>query len=109
MPLNTGHESSTIELDSTGSISANFAIASHGQGLETTLAQIIAVLQRKPVGSYISDPGGKESFRAKAIEEICESLSIDNGHTLPYNPNPNQSERLHKNLGEILQFKIRYL
>ena len=42
MPLNTGHESSTIELDSTGSISANFAIASHGQGLETTLAQIIA-------------------------------------------------------------------
>ena len=47
-----------------------------------------------------------QSFRAKAIEEICESLNIDNRHTLPYNPNPNQSERIHKNLGEILRALI---
>ena len=42
MPLNTGTETGIIEIDSTGSVSATFAIASHGQGLETTLAQIIA-------------------------------------------------------------------
>ena len=42
MPLNTGTETGIIEIDSTGSISATFGIASHGQGLETTLAQIIA-------------------------------------------------------------------
>ena len=49
MPLNTGTETGTIEIDSTGSISGTFAIASHGQGLETTLAQIIAeTLGTKP-------------------------------------------------------------
>lgn len=42
MPINTGTETSTISLDSTGAITAAFGIASHGQGLETTLAQVIA-------------------------------------------------------------------
>ena len=42
MPINTGSETATIEIDGTGSVTGTFAIASHGQGLETTLAQIIA-------------------------------------------------------------------
>jgi carbon-monoxide dehydrogenase large subunit len=42
MPINTGTESATIRLDSTGAVTGNFGIASHGQGLETTLAQVIA-------------------------------------------------------------------
>lgn len=42
MPINTGTEQSTIRLDSTGTITASFGVASHGQGLETTLAQVIA-------------------------------------------------------------------
>ncbi|MDB5605644.1 MAG: dehydrogenase [Bradyrhizobium sp.] len=42
MPINTGSETAKIRLDSTGAISAAFGVASHGQGLETTLAQIIA-------------------------------------------------------------------
>jgi carbon-monoxide dehydrogenase large subunit len=42
MPLNTGTETSTIRIDSAGAIIATFGIASHGQGLETTLAQVIA-------------------------------------------------------------------
>jgi carbon-monoxide dehydrogenase large subunit len=42
MPINTGTESATIRLDSTGAVSAAFGIASHGQGLETTLSQVIA-------------------------------------------------------------------
>ena len=42
MPINTGTETATLRLDSTGAVTASFGIASHGQGLETTLAQIIA-------------------------------------------------------------------
>lgn len=42
MPINTGSETARITIDSTGAVTAVFGIASHGQGLETTLAQIIA-------------------------------------------------------------------
>jgi carbon-monoxide dehydrogenase large subunit len=42
MPINTGTETATITVDSTGAVTAAFGIASHGQGLETTLAQIVA-------------------------------------------------------------------
>jgi carbon-monoxide dehydrogenase large subunit len=42
MPINTGTETSTIRIDATGSVTAAFGISSHGQGLETTLAQVIA-------------------------------------------------------------------
>ena len=42
MPINTGTEAATIRLDSTGAVTGAFGIASHGQGLETTLAQVIA-------------------------------------------------------------------
>ena len=42
MPINTGSETAKIRLDSTGAVTAAFGVASHGQGLETTLAQIIA-------------------------------------------------------------------
>lgn len=42
MPINTGSETAKIIIDSTGAITAAFGVASHGQGLETTLAQIVA-------------------------------------------------------------------
>ena len=42
MPINTGSETAKIRIDSTGAITAAFGVASYGQGLETTLAQIIA-------------------------------------------------------------------
>jgi len=42
MPINTGTETATIRIDSTGAVTAAFGVASHGQGLETTLAQIVA-------------------------------------------------------------------
>ena len=42
MPINTGTESSTIRIDSTGAVTALFGIASTGQGLETSLAQVVA-------------------------------------------------------------------
>lgn len=42
MPINTGSETAKIRIDSTGAVTAAFGVASHGQGLETTLAQVIA-------------------------------------------------------------------
>lgn len=51
MPINTGTEQATLRLDSTGSVTASFGIASHGQGLETTLAQVIA----DELGAHIED------------------------------------------------------
>jgi carbon-monoxide dehydrogenase large subunit len=42
MPLNTGTETAKIRIDPTGAVTAAFGVASHGQGLETTLAQIVA-------------------------------------------------------------------
>ena len=42
MPLNTGTETARIAIDATGSVTAAFGVASHGQGLETTLAQVVA-------------------------------------------------------------------
>jgi carbon-monoxide dehydrogenase large subunit len=42
MPINTGSETAKLSIDSTGAVTAAFGVASHGQGLETTLAQIIA-------------------------------------------------------------------
>ena len=40
--INTGVESACIRIDATGSVTASFGIASHGQGYETTLAQVVA-------------------------------------------------------------------
>jgi aerobic carbon-monoxide dehydrogenase large subunit len=42
MPINTGTETATIRLDESGTVVAAFGVASHGQGLETTLAQVVA-------------------------------------------------------------------
>ena len=42
MPINTGTEIATIKIDPSGTIAAYFGIASHGQGLETSLAQVVA-------------------------------------------------------------------
>ena len=42
MPINTGTDTCVLELDSTGAITASFGCASHGQGHETTLAQVLA-------------------------------------------------------------------
>jgi carbon-monoxide dehydrogenase large subunit len=42
MPINTGTDTCVIRLDSTGAITASFGCASHGQGHETTLGQVVA-------------------------------------------------------------------
>jgi carbon-monoxide dehydrogenase large subunit len=42
MPVATGTEAATVRVDPSGTVTAVFGIASHGQGLETSLAQIVA-------------------------------------------------------------------
>jgi carbon-monoxide dehydrogenase large subunit len=42
MPINTGTETAIVRIEPGGTVTATFGIASHGQGLETTLAQIVA-------------------------------------------------------------------
>ena len=42
MPIQTGTETAIIRIDDTGGVAASFGVASHGQGLETTLAQVVA-------------------------------------------------------------------
>ena len=42
MPINTGTETASIRVDSTGAVQVAVGVASHGQGLETTLAQVVA-------------------------------------------------------------------
>ena len=42
MPVNTGTEGASVEIDATGAVTAFFGVSSQGQGIETTLAQIVA-------------------------------------------------------------------
>ena len=42
MPINTGTETAIVRVDEDGTVCAAFGVASHGQGLETSLAQIVA-------------------------------------------------------------------
>lgn len=42
MPINTGTEICNLKIDPSGSVVASFGIASHGQGMETSLAQVVA-------------------------------------------------------------------
>ena len=42
MPIATGTETAIVRIDEAGSVTAFFGVASHGQGLETTLGQVVA-------------------------------------------------------------------
>lgn len=51
MPINTGAESAAVEIDATGAVTAWFGVPSQGQGIETTLAQVVA----QELGARIED------------------------------------------------------
>ncbi|HET6184905.1 MAG TPA: xanthine dehydrogenase family protein molybdopterin-binding subunit [Acetobacteraceae bacterium] len=42
MPINTGTETATVRIDSSGGVTVAVGVAANGQGLETTLAQVAA-------------------------------------------------------------------
>jgi carbon-monoxide dehydrogenase large subunit len=73
MPINTGTETAAIRIDSTGAVTASFGTAAHGQGLETTLAQVVA----EHLGARIDDirimqgdsavvPGGTGTYASRS-------------------------------------------
>jgi carbon-monoxide dehydrogenase large subunit len=51
MPINTGTETAIVRIDPEGGVTASFGVASHGQGLETTLAQVVA----EHLGAHFDD------------------------------------------------------
>lgn len=51
MPINTGTETCTVAIDSTGAVTASFGVSSQGQGMETTLAQVVA----ETMGAQVED------------------------------------------------------
>src|SRR5579862_5911233 len=74
MPIKTGTETAIVRIDSTGAITATFGIASHGQGLETTLAQVVA----EHLGARFEDirvlhgdsdgvPGGTGTYASRSM------------------------------------------
>jgi carbon-monoxide dehydrogenase large subunit len=74
MPIKTGTETAIVRIDSTGAITASFGIASHGQGLETTLAQVVA----EHLGARFEDirvlhgdssgvPGGTGTYASRSM------------------------------------------
>jgi aerobic carbon-monoxide dehydrogenase large subunit len=74
MPINTGTETAIVGIDSTGAVTAAFGVAAHGQGLETTLAQIVA----EHLGSRFDDirvvqgdssavPGGTGTYASRSM------------------------------------------
>ena len=74
MPINTGTETAIIRIDETGRATAAFGIASHGQGLETTLAQVVA----EHLGARFDDirivqgdsaavPGGTGTYASRSM------------------------------------------
>jgi aerobic carbon-monoxide dehydrogenase large subunit len=74
MPINTGTETAIIRIDSTGAVTAAFGIASHGQGLETTLAQIVAEYLgarfddiRIVQGDSAAVPGGTGTYASRSL------------------------------------------
>lgn len=42
LPFRTGHESASVRIDPTGTVTAAMGVTSQGQGLETTMAQVVA-------------------------------------------------------------------
>jgi carbon-monoxide dehydrogenase large subunit len=49
MPFRTGHEGATVRLDPSGGVTVLAGVTSQGQGLETTLAQIVAAELTVPI------------------------------------------------------------
>jgi carbon-monoxide dehydrogenase large subunit len=51
MPFRTGHEGVTVRMDPSGAVTVLAGVTSQGQGLETTMAQIVAAELGVPLGT----------------------------------------------------------
>ena len=104
MPIPAGTEAATVRIDPSGTVTAMFGVASHGQGLETTLAQVVADELEVPLaavkvaygdtsfapygtGSYASRGavmgGGAAILAARAVREKADLIAA---HLLETDP-----------------------
>lgn len=57
LPFRTGHESAEVRVDPSGAITAAMGVTSQGQGLETTMAQVVAAELGVGVGQVTVEMG----------------------------------------------------
>jgi carbon-monoxide dehydrogenase large subunit len=104
MPIATGTEAATIRFDPSGTVTAVFGIASHGQGLETTLAQIVADEVGVPIddvrvvhGDTEVSPYGTGTYASRSLvlaggaailagRAVREKMLVIAGHLLEADP-----------------------
>jgi aerobic carbon-monoxide dehydrogenase large subunit len=104
MPIATGTESATIRFDPAGKVTAVFGVASHGQGLETTLAQIVADELSVPIddvrvvhGDTELSPYGTGTYASRSLvlaggaamlagRAVREKMLVIAGHLLEADP-----------------------
>jgi aerobic carbon-monoxide dehydrogenase large subunit len=104
MPIATGTESATIRFDPAGKVTAVFGVASHGQGLETTLAQIVADEVSVPIddvrvvhGDTELSPYGTGTYASRSLvlaggaamlagRAVREKMLVIAGHLLEADP-----------------------
>ena len=104
MPVSTGTEAATIRFDPAGQVTAVFGVASHGQGLETTLAQIVADEVGVPIedvrvvhGDTDASPYGTGTYASRSLvlaggaailagRSVREKMLVIAGHLLEADP-----------------------
>ncbi len=104
MPVATGTEAATIRFDPGGKVTAVFGVASHGQGLETTLAQIVADELAVPIedvhvvhGDTALSPYGTGTYASRSLvlaggaailagRALREKMLLIAGHLLEADP-----------------------
>ena len=104
MPVSTGIEAATIRFDPAGKVTAVFGVASHGQGLETTLAQIVADEVGVPIedvrvvhGDTDASPYGTGTYASRSLvlaggaailagRSVREKMLVIAGHLLEADP-----------------------
>ncbi len=112
-PIPAGTEAATIRVDPAGTVTAIFGVASHGQGLETALAQVVADELEVPLedvrvrfgdtaftpygtGSYASRGavlgGGAAILAARAIRDKTRRIAAHLLETDPARPQANRNE-----------------
>ena len=104
MLVPTGTEAATIRVDPSGTVTAVFGIASHGQGLETTLAQVVADELSVPLaavrvvhGDTALSPYGTGTYASRstvlaggagmlASRDVRDKMLLIAGHLLEAHP-----------------------
>jgi len=110
MTVPAGTEAATVRVDPSGTVTAIFGVASHGQGLETTLGQVVADELEVPLtdvkiaygdtasapygtGSYASRGavmgGGAGMLAARAVREKADLIAA---HLLETDPRISRAE-----------------